>query len=79
MKTLMTEIRKQTLTLLTAAFAFVAALIWRDAISAWLEPILAAGEGAFMLTMVAIVVTVLLVIATIVLTKFLGEQEEKKK
>jgi C4-dicarboxylate transporter len=73
------EIKKQTLTLITAALGFVAALIWKDAISAWLAPLYESAEGAMGLTIAAIVVTVIAVIVTIILSKFLVPKESKKK
>ena len=72
------EIKKQTLTLMTAALGFVAALIWKDAISAWLAPLYEGAEGAMGLTAVALVVTVVVVIVTFVLTKILAPKKKKK-
>jgi hypothetical protein len=54
------ELRKQMITFIVAAFGFVAALVWRDAIMAWLEPIMV-GDGAFELTITAIIVTIIAV------------------
>ena len=74
------EIRKQTLTLMTAALAFVAGLVWRDAIMAWLRPILESGDGGELaLTWVAIIVTVIAVIATIILARLLAPKEDPAK
>ena len=73
------EIRSQTLTLMTAALGFVAALVWKDAIQAWLAPLYEGSEGATGLTIAAIVTTAVAVILTILLTKWLGEKEKKKK
>ncbi len=78
MKGLIKEIRKQTLTLMVAALGFVAALVWKDAISAWLAPLYTNADGAMGLTIAALVVTIVVVIVTIVLAKILGEKEEKK-
>jgi len=78
MKSLVLDIKKQTLTLMIAALGFVAALIWKDAITAWLAPLYVGSEGAMGLTIAALVVTIVVVIVTIVLTKFLGENEAKK-
>ena len=75
---LVNEIRKQTLTLMMAAFGFVAALVWKDAISAWLAPLYTGTDGAMGLTIAALVVTIVVVIVGIILTKFLGEAEAKK-
>lgn len=77
MKELMLEIKKQTLTLMVAALGFVAALVWKDAIKAWLLPLYESSDGAMGLTIAAIAVTVFVVIITIILTKILGEKEEK--
>jgi hypothetical protein len=63
---------------MVAALGFVAALVWKDAISAWLAPLYTDANGAPMLTVAAIVVTILVVIVTIVLSKLLGEKEVKK-
>ena len=76
MKTVMNEIRKQTLTLMTAALGFVAALIWKDAISAWLAPFYEDASGAMGLTIAALVVTAVVVVVTLVLTKLLATKEE---
>jgi len=71
------EIKKQTLTLMTAALGFVAALIWKDAISAWLAPLYESAEGAMSLTIAALVVTVVVVIVTIIFAKLLAPKEAK--
>ncbi|MBT4191869.1 MAG: hypothetical protein HOE11_01030 [Candidatus Diapherotrites archaeon] len=78
MKSIVKEIRKQTLTLMVAALGFVAALVWKDAITEWLKPLYGSAQGPLMLTVAAVVVTVVVVIVTLVLTKVLGEKEEKK-
>ena len=57
-----------------AALGFVAALVWKDAISAWLAPLYASADGAIGLTIAALVVTISVVVVTIVLAKFLGEE-----
>ncbi len=72
------EIKKQTLTLMTAALGFVAALVWKDAISAWLAPLYKSAEGATSLTIAAFVVTIVVVIVTIVLAKLLAPKEAKE-
>jgi len=76
---MLNEVRKQTLTLVTAALGFVAALIWKDAIQAWLRPLYEDAEGAMGITLAAIVVTFVVVILTIVLAAILGEKENKEK
>ncbi|MBN2042254.1 MAG: hypothetical protein JW754_00445 [Candidatus Aenigmarchaeota archaeon] len=74
----MGEMKKQTLTLFTAALGFVAALVWKDAISAWMAPLYESAEGAMGLTTAAIVVTVVVVIILMILGKVLGTEESKK-
>ena len=76
MKMILEEIRKQTLALMTAALGFVAALVWKDAISAWLAPFYEGSNGAMNLTIAALVVTVMVVLITLVVTKVLGSKEE---
>lgn len=71
------EIKKQTLALMTAALGFVAALVWKDAISAWLKPLYESAEGAIGLTIAAFVVTVVVVVVTIILAKLLAPEEPK--
>jgi len=72
---LMEDIKKQTLTLMVAALGFVAALIWKDAITQWMLPLYEDASGAMGLTIAALVVTIVVVVVTIILTKLLGEKE----
>ena len=76
MNDLVKQIKTQTLTLMIAAFGFVAALVWKDAISAWLAPLYASGDGAMGLTVAAVVVTIVVVIVGIILTKILGNEDK---
>jgi uncharacterized membrane protein len=78
MTQILEEIKKQMLVLITAALGFVAALIWKDAISAWLAPLYADANGAQGLTIAAIVVTIVIVVVTIILSKLLAPKEAKK-
>jgi hypothetical protein len=73
-----TEIRKQTLTLITAALGFVAALVWKDAITAWLAPFYEGASGPMNLTLAALGVTVIVVILTVVVTRVLAPREPDK-
>ena len=68
---MISEVKKQIATLMTGAFGFIAALVWKDAIMAWMEPILAAGEGAPMLTIVAVIITIIAVIAIYLIGRML--------
>lgn len=74
---LIEEIKKQTLTLIVAALGFVAALVWKDAISAWLAPLYASANGEIGLTIAAIVVTIVVVVVTLILTKLLAPKARK--
>jgi len=74
---MISEIRKQTLTLMTAALGFVAALVWKDAMQAWLKPLYESSNGAWGLTIAALVTTVVVVVITILLAKWLGVPEKK--
>ncbi len=78
MKSIIKDIKKQSLVLTTGAMAFVAGLMWRDAITEWLKPIIESGEGAMTLTVVAIAVTLIAVVFTLVLTKLFGPMEDNK-
>ncbi|MFH1364479.1 MAG: DUF5654 family protein [Candidatus Aenigmatarchaeota archaeon] len=69
MAKILEEIKKQMVVLITGALAFVAALIWKDAISAWLAPLYTDAEGAMGLTIAAIIVTVVVVIITVIIAK----------
>ncbi len=71
------EFKKQTLTLSVAAFGFLAALTWRDAIGAWLAPLLQGREGVWEFTFIAIVVTLIAIFVPVILTKFLGEEKSE--
>ena len=75
MKGIFDEIRKQTLTLMTAALGFVAALVWKDAITAWLKPFYEGAEGPMNLTLAALGVTMLVVVMVMILTKLLASKE----
>jgi len=74
---MISEIRKQTLTLMTAALGFVAALVWKDAMQAWLKPLYESSNGAWGLTIAALVTTGVVVLITILLAKWLGSEEKK--
>ncbi len=75
MKKVFDEVRKQTLTLMTAALGFVAALVWKDAITAWLKPLYEDASGPMNLTLAALGVTVLVVAMVMILTRLLSGKE----
>jgi|GEM_PF-2677864 len=70
------QIKGKSLELMIVALGFAAGGIWKDAISKWLEPITAnKGEGGIELTFTALIVTIVVVLVIIALTKVLGEDE----
>lgn len=76
MRGVVEEIKKQTVTLIVAALGFVAALVWKDAISAWLAPLYEGSDGAMGLTIAALVVTIVVVVITVIISKLLAPKEE---
>jgi len=73
--TVMEEVKKQSLSLVTAAFGFVAALVWKDAITAWMAPLYQDANGAMGLTIAAFVVTIVVVVVTIILAKLFAPKK----
>ena len=63
------ELKKNFFTFIIAAFGFVAALMWKDAISAWLEPLYATSEGAVGLTIAAILITIVATVAIYIMSR----------
>lgn len=57
--------------LIVSAFAFVAALFWRDAISAFIEEIVPEGQGIIYQFGIAIFVTMIAVIAIYIVSRYL--------
>lgn len=78
MTTIMDQIKEKSLSFVIIALGFAAGAVWKDAILAWLKPLMPAGEDAGVLTIGAMVVTVVVVLIIIALTKLFGVQEEKK-
>ena len=76
------EARKQTITAITAAFAFVIAFAWRDAIRKSLDAFvikMGLPETAFVHEYaVAIFLTLICVIGIVVVSRFSVKKEDKK-
>ncbi|MFH8087029.1 MAG: DUF5654 family protein [Candidatus Aenigmatarchaeota archaeon] len=79
------EFRKHLSTFITGAFAFVAALLWRDAIQSFLDrykitiqELMPIKEIWFSQLFTAFAVSIVAVIAIIVISKLLKVEEEKK-
>jgi len=74
------EFRKHLTTFITGAFAFVAALVWRDAIQNSLSTIknLLPNIGGWVLDyLLAFIITVIAVISIIIISKLLKIEENK--
>jgi hypothetical protein len=61
--------KKELIVLIGGALGFIVALEWRDAIFAWLTPIIGETSGALALTIIAIALTVAALFALVVLKK----------
>ncbi len=79
MKALQQHTKTQFITLITAAFGFVAALFWRDAIQAFLEQVFgfSAGNGEiwYYQLFVAVIITIIAAVVIYLFSKF--SQENK--
>jgi len=69
MASLRTQIIEQIATLMTAAFAFVAALSWNQAILALIHEYINANEDWVSLVAVAIVITIIAVLASLLIAR----------
>jgi len=70
MKEFQQEFRKQLVTLLSAAFAFVAALFWNTAITDAIKSVIPVSSGAWVYEIIsAIIVTVIAVVAIYFISK----------
>lgn len=69
-------VKVQTITLMTAAFGFVAALFWKDAISSMINTYIPQGETWPYMVFSALIVTVIAVIVIILVTKYIGKVEK---
>jgi uncharacterized membrane protein len=65
------QVLVQTLTLINAAFALVAALAWNEAVKALIDHYFKAGSGLYSRFIYAIIITVFVVIVTNRLTHIL--------
>lgn len=79
---LKSEVKKNILAAILAAFGFIIALVWRDAIQAALNEIVARvgieGTGyVYQITMAALI-TIICVIGILFLSKLKGEEDVKK-
>lgn len=63
--------KTEMMALVAGAFGLVSALVWKDAIMAWLQPLMSQGTGAVPLTIVAIIVTVIAIVVVYLMQKYL--------
>ena len=67
----------QSLTLISSAFAFVAALAWNEAIKALIDRYVPSGSGIYSKFAYAIIVTVVVVIVTSRLTRLMEKFDKQ--
>jgi len=67
---LKSEVKKQITTMLTAAFGFVAALSWNDAIKAMITSLIGTADAWPYMLLNAVVVTVIVVIAVLLISRY---------
>lgn len=78
-KNLRGEFVKTFVQFITAAFAFVAALAWNEAVKKFIDHFISAGAGFKSSLYYAIMVTILAVLATYFLSKMVQEAKEEDK
>ena len=66
-------IMETILGLITTAFAFVAGLAWNDAIQKLIESVIGAGDALPTLFIYAIIVTIVAVVVTVLLARVAGK------
>jgi uncharacterized membrane protein YidH (DUF202 family) len=75
-KTLREEARERTLGFVLAALGFVAGLAWNDAIKAFIEQVFPIGQNTLTAKFIyAILVTVVVVIVTVYLVRWVQKEE----
>jgi uncharacterized membrane protein YidH (DUF202 family) len=65
------EVKKQITNLVTAAFGFVAALSWNDAIKAMITSFIGTAQAWPYMVLNAVIVTVIAVIAIVLISKYM--------
>lgn len=72
------EVRKQTIGYIVSAFGLIAALAWNDAIKGLIDKFYTSGDGLGAQFLYAGIVTLIVVVVTMYLLRFSGNQEEGK-
>ncbi len=79
---LKSEVKKNTLTAILAAFGFVIALVWRDAIKEIVNEIVKRsgieGTGYIYQIITAVIITMICVVGIMFLSKLKGQEDVKK-
>ena len=77
------DVRKKIATAIIAAFGFVIALVWRDAIQAGIDRVLdklgIEGTGYFFKILGAIIVTIICVFGLIIIARWSEKEENPEK
>jgi len=74
------EFQKKMIGYIVAAFGLVAGLAWNEAIKALIEYFFPMSQSGMLAKFIyAIVITLVLVIVTVYLTRFIAEKEGEKK
>lgn len=68
-KSIRLQVIEQVAALMTAAFAFIAALAWNQAISEMVNQVIGKGSGWIALMVYAVIVTIIAVLAAIYITR----------
>ena len=79
---LKSEIKKNTLTAILAAFGFIIALVWRDAIQAGVNELInnlgITGAGYIYQITIAVIITIICVIGILFVSRLKGEEDVKE-
>ncbi len=74
------EFRKQTLGYIVGALSLVAGLAWNDAVKTIIEYIFPLDKNSMWIKLIyAVILTVIIILVTISLNRFLGPDEEKSE
>jgi len=73
------EVRQRVMGYMLAAFGLVAALAWNDAIRSFIEYFFPINKNTVLIKFVyAIIITFIVVMVSVYLTKLLGDKKEEK-
>jgi len=65
------SMKQEIITLVGGGFAFTAALVWKDAIMAWLGPVIESDGGVVPLTQTALVVSGVAIVSIYLMKRYL--------